>query len=312
MAHIPIPPALVVELQHVEQIIIERTHTRAAVISVAGARVMQGASGRARATFVLLAAQTGNYRRERVVHAAAAAELIYAATRTHDDLVDEAARRQGLDRQGEWSHGVALMVGDYLFALAAGEMALSPDPRVINFYSQAVMRISESMLSPAAALEPLEAARVHHLKRMAGAYGELFGAACRAGAVCAGSPPEQVEALGRFGDDLGLALRLADEVADFSGAEPPALTLRAGVNSLPLIFAAAAGDGPRLATALDSSDPDEQIWAISEVRRYGLEPTRAEIARLVAQARVALAGVPPGDAREDLARAADHAVARSA
>lgn len=314
MTQIPLSSTLTADLQHVEQIVLERTHSRAAVISVAGARILAPGAERSRAALVLLAAQTGTYQRDRVVHAAAAAELIYAATQTHDDLVDEAERRRGRPRGGEWGHGVALMVGDYLFALAAGEMALSPDPRVISFYAQAVLRITESTLAPAAPLSPLEEARARHLERMADAHGALYAAACRAGGACTGAHPEQIEALGRFGGELGLALRLADETVDFArggGAEPPGASLRAGTITLPLIFAAAQGDGARLGAALDAADPAEQAWAIGEVRRLGLAPTRAEIARLAAQARVALAGVSPGDAREALARVADHAVARA-
>lgn len=312
MTQFPLPPALAAELQHVEQIVLERTHSRAAVISVAGARLLAGGP-RTHAALVLMAAQTGVYQRERVAHAAAAVELIHAATQTHDDLVDEAERRRGAARSGEWGHGVALMVGDYLFALASGEMALSPDPRVIGYFAGAVMRITEETLAPPPPLAPLEEARARHLERLAGTAAALYAAACKAGGACGGAPAEQIEALGRFGHDLGLALRLGDEARDFvapAGGEAPGASLRAGAVTMPLIFAAASGDGAALAAALDGGDPAAQAWATAEVRRHGLAPTRAEVARLSAQARVALAGVPPGDAREALARVADFAVAR--
>lgn len=315
MTEFPLPPALAADLQHVEQIVLERTRSRAAVISVAGARLPAGGSTLTRAALVLMSAQTGVYERDRVAHAASAVELIHAATQTHDDLVDEAERRRGTSRSGEWGHGVALMVGDYLFALASGEMALSPDPRVIGFYSHAVMRITEETLTPPTPLRPLEEARTRHLERIAGTAAALYAAACKAGGACGGAPPEQIEALGRFGHDLGLALRLGDEVRDFAAppgaAEPLGASLRAGAVTMPLIFAAAAGDGARLGAALDSDDPAAHSWAMAEVHRHGLAPTRAEIARLAAQARVALAGVPHGDAHEALLRVADYAVARS-
>ncbi|HMQ34781.1 MAG TPA: polyprenyl synthetase family protein [Chloroflexaceae bacterium] len=318
MTQFPLPPALAADMQQIEQIVHERTSSRAAVISVAGSRLLGDGGARERAGLVLMAAQTGTYRREQVAHAAAAVELIHAATRTHDDLVDEAERRRGAPRTGEWGHGVALMVGDYLFALASGEMALSPDPRVIGYYAHAVMRITEATLAPPAPLRPLEESRARHLERLSGAAAELYAAACKAGGACGGAPPEHIEALGRFGHDLGLALALGDEARDFAGpggqagGEPPGASLRAGVVTMPLIFAASHGDGAGLAAALDSDDTDQQAWALAEVRRHGLAPTRAEIARLAAQARVALAGVPPGAACVALARVADFAVARAA
>lgn len=305
MSQILLPSTLAADLQQIEQIIHERTHSRAAVISVAGSTLLTPGAERTRAALVLLAAQIGHYQRDRVLHAAAAAELIYAASRTHDDLIDYAERRRGNLASGEWSHGVALMVGDYLFALASGEMALSPDPRVIGYYAQAVLRITESALAPVPELTPLELARAHYLERLHGAHAALYAAACRAGAACSGASLEQIEAMGRFGADLGLALRLVEEAAEFSGEVPTAASLRHGLVSLPLIFAAAASDSARLRAVLDSDDPAEQQWALHQVRAHGVAPTRAEVARLAAQARLALVGVPPGDAREALVRVAD-------
>lgn len=310
MTQFPLPPDLADDLQHVEQIILERTHSRSAVISVAGARLLNPQGERVRAALVLMAARTGQYRVERVIHAAAAVELIFAATQTHGDLVDEAERRRGDPRKGEWGQGVALMVGDYLFALASGEMALAPDPRVIGYYSQAVMQISESALVPPPAIGPLEAARARHLERLAGAAA-LVAAGCKAGGACADASAEQIEALARFGHALGLALALAAEVRAFAGGAV-APSLRAGAVTLPLIFAAHAGDAARLAAALDSADAAEHAWAAAEVARHGLAPARAEVARLADEAKAALATLPPGEARAALARAADYAVALAA
>lgn len=310
MTQFPVPPALADDLQHVEQIILERTRSRSAVINAAGARLLGPQGERIRAALVLIAARIGHYSAERVIHAAAAVELIAAATQTHGDLVDEAERRRGEPRKGEWGEGVALMVGDYLFALASVEMALAPDPRVIGYYSQAVMQIAESALVPPPALDAPELARARHRERLVGAVA-LVAAACKAGGACADAPAEQIEALARFGHALGLALLLADEIRAFAGGGV-APSLRAGAVTLPLILAAHAGDGARLAAALDNGDPAEQTWAAAEVVRHGLAPARAEVAGLVSEAKAALAALPPGDARDTLARAADYAVARAA
>lgn len=311
MTQLALPPNLLADLQQVEQIVLERTHSRAAVISVAGPSVLQPASDRLRAATVLLAAQVGNYQLERVLHAAAAVELIYAATQTHTRLVDEAERRRGRALSGEWNHGVSLMVGDYLFALAAGEMALSPDARVITYYSEAVMQISEGELAPAAPLAPLELARLRHLERIGDSHAALVAAACRAGAVCGGVPPEQIELLGAIGHNVGLALHLGDELHDFGvgavvGDEQRGASLRAGVITLPLIFAASAGNGERLAAALDSSELGEQSWAAEEVRSHGAVAARAELERIVAETRDLLAALPMGEGRAGFVQIVDY------
>lgn len=312
MTEFPLPPALVADMQQVEQIVVERTQSRAAVISVAGSRLLRPEGTRLRAALVLMAARTGVYKLAQALHAAAAVELIHAATQTHADLVDQAERRRGRPQRGEWSNGISLMVGDYLFALAAGEMALAPDARVIGYYAQAVQRITESTLAAAPLLLPLEAAQTQHLERLGGPA-SLVAAACRAGGACAGASPAQIEALGAFGHALGIAMQLGDEIRDFVAHDDlgaPATSLRAGVLSLPLIWAGQGADPGRLAAALDSGDLDEQAWAVAEVAAHGLVPARVEAARQAGMAHAALSELPASAGREDLARAADYAAAR--
>lgn len=304
-----LPSWLLADIRHIEQLISERTRARAAVISIAGSHLLEPKREYTHALLVLLAAQLGTYQRERVQHAAAAAELIHAATQTHDALVDEGERRRGQRRTGAWAHPVALMVGDYLFALAAGEMALSPDARVINFYSQAVMRITEGTLTPPAPLYPLEQARQQHLTRIGDTHAALYGAACRAGGACAGVAAEQIEVLGTFGEELGLALRLTQELHMFSAADPEPQTIT--TLSLPLICTAAHVDRARLAAALDDAPPNEQTWLRSTVQRYGLGPTQDEITRLLNQAHTTLAGLPASAERDLLAQIGFAVVGRS-
>jgi geranylgeranyl pyrophosphate synthase len=301
MSQLPLPAALQHDLRQVEQIVQERTRARAAVIALAASSrdAVGGDTARLRpdseylrASLVLLAATAGSYRSEQVLHAAAAAELIFGATRTHDALVDEGERRRGEPRSGEWDHGVSLMVGDYLFALAAGEMSLTPDPRVIAFYSQAVMRFTESTLAPPPPLRPLEQARARYLERVDGTVGALLAASCMAGGTCAGLAAERIEALGRFGANLGLALRVADEIYYAAREENAELF---GVTTLPLIYAAHTGDGQRLQTALDSHDPVEHRWALSEVAAHGVGPARKELASLLELARAELRALPQAD-----------------
>lgn len=309
MLQLPLTPTLADDLQAVDAIIRERAHSRAAVISVAGSQLLQADADRFRAALVLLSADLiGGYESGRVLHAAAAVELIHAATQTHDDLVDAAERRRGIARTGEWNNGVALMVGDYLFALAAVEMALSPDARVIGTYSQAVMQICEAQLAPAADLRRLDEAREQHLARVAGLAAALPAAACRAGALCGGASPEQVEALGRFGEQLGLALAVASELREFlapDGAIAPGLSR--GLISLPLIYAAGAGDAERMAAALDGGSPAELAWATGAVREHGIVPAQTDMRLIGESARAALAGFPLTPARAALLALVDQA-----
>src|SRR5688572_8279474 len=123
---------LLPELRAIDDEILRKLESRSALIKVAGRYLLSGGGKRIRATLALLAAKLGErYTLEGVLHAATAVELIHAASLVHDDLIDDADQRRGRTTiHTKWNGNVALMVGDYLFALAAGEMALAPDPRV--------------------------------------------------------------------------------------------------------------------------------------------------------------------------------------
>jgi heptaprenyl diphosphate synthase/octaprenyl-diphosphate synthase len=319
MSQLPVPPALVADLDRVEQIILERVQPRLAVIRAAGQHILTSGGKRIRAALTLLAAQLGDYDLGRVLHSAAAVELIHAASLVHDDLVDQAARRRGeVTVHTRWDGDVALMVGDYFFALAAAEMALAPDPRIIGYFSRGVMTICEGELSPVMNVTPLDVAMEQYLYKIGCKTAALFEAGCKAGIVCGGGTPEQVEALGRFGYDLGLAFQIVDDVLDYVGdastlGKPAGNDLREGTITLPLIYAVDAGGGPELAALIDQQPPaPERVqWAIGEVRRLGAADRALADARRYAESALAhLDAFPAGPARAALGDIAQFVLAR--
>lgn len=282
MNHLTLPTDLLDDLQRVEDLIIQRTASHSAIISVAGRHVLNSGGKRLRALLALLSARLGTYDLDQVIHVATTAELIHTASLVHDDLVDEAERRRGsVTVHQRWDHGVALMVGDYFFALAAGEMALAPDTRIITYFSQAVMTICEGELSPVMNVAPFEVARDQYYHKIGCKTASLFEAACRSGAVAGRLDREQVDVLGHFGYDLGLAFQIVDDILDFVGnveilGKPAGSDLRQGVITLPLIYAVEASGSQTLAESIDTDDVQVVEWAIEEVRRLGIPPTREE------------------------------------
>jgi heptaprenyl diphosphate synthase/octaprenyl-diphosphate synthase len=302
----------------VDQIVVERVQPRLAVIKVAGQHILTSGGKRIRAALALLAAQLGRYDLDRVVHSAAAVELIHAASLVHDDLVDEAERRRGtVTVHTRWDGDVALMVGDYLFALAAAEMALAPDPRIIEYFSRGVMTICEGELSPVMDVAPLDVATEQYLYKIGCKTAALFEAACKAGMVCGGGTQDQVDALGRFGQDLGLAFQIVDDVLDYTADEatlgkPAGNDLREGTITLPLIYAVAAGGGGALAEVLDARPIDEAriAWAIGEVRRLGTARAMQDARRYAETALTHLQSFPDSPARQALSQIAQFVVTR--
>jgi heptaprenyl diphosphate synthase/octaprenyl-diphosphate synthase len=319
MSQIPVPPALLADLERVDQIILERVQPRLAVIKAAGEHILTSGGKRIRAALTLLAAQVGRYDLDQALHSAAAVELIHAASLVHDDLVDQAERRRGVPTvHTRWNGDVALMVGDYLFALAAAEMALAPDPRIIGFFSRGVMTICEGELSPVTHVTPLDVAIEQYLYQIGCKTAALFEAGCKAGMVSGGGTPEQIEALGRYGYDLGLAFQIVDDVLDYVGdmatlGKPAGNDLRAGTITLPLIYAVEAGAGAELAGIVDLQTPDDERihWALAEVRRLGAtERALAEARRYAESAISHLDGFPDSPAKQALGEIANFVVMR--
>jgi heptaprenyl diphosphate synthase/octaprenyl-diphosphate synthase len=309
------------DMQAVEKLLLERAASRSELIAAASTHTVRSGGKRLRAALALLAARLGSYSLPRVIHAAAAVELIQAASLVHDDLVDQAARRRGrVTVHARWDNDVALMVGDYFFALAAAEMARSPDPRIITYYAQAVQTIVEGELSPVTAVEPAETALGQYFFKTGAKTASLFEAACKAGMAAAGGSEAQIAALGRYGFELGMAFQIVDDVLDFTGDEetlgkPAGNDLRQGTITLPLIYAVGKSDSPRLrAIAESGARSDAEVSAaIAEVTAAGgVEAAMAEARRAVTAAIGHIAEFPPSPAHRALVEVAQFTLSRNA
>ncbi len=250
------------DMAFVERIMLERTASESRPLAAAGAYTVAAGGKRLRAMLVLLAARLGHYDLERAARPAVAIELLHAASLVHDDLVDHTLRRRGrVTVHARWDRHVALMLGDYFFALAAGELAAETDPRIIRFYADAAQTVVEGELRPVTQLAPIDVALQQYFYKTGAKTAALFEAACKAGMAVGGGTPEQVAAMGRFGLDLGVAFQIIDDVLDFVGDEatlgkPAGNDLREGTLTLPLIYAVAQSDDPVLREVARTARPD--------------------------------------------------------
>jgi heptaprenyl diphosphate synthase/octaprenyl-diphosphate synthase len=301
--------SLTEDLAVIEQLLMQLTNARAPFLAAAGAHMIGAGGKRLRAALVLLAARLGHYDLERAAHPAAAVELLHTASLVHDDLVDHAPRRRShATIHTRWGSTVALMLGDYFFALSANELAAEPDPRIIRFYAGAAQTIVEGELSPVTQIEPLDIALEQYRYKIGCKTAALFEASCMAGIAVAGGTPEQIEALGRFGYDLGLAFQIVDDVLDFTGDEralgkPAGNDLREGTWTLPLIYALAESGSPLLRSLVRKGRP-----AASQVPKLvamviesgGAARAMAEAQATVERAISHLASFPPSEATRAL------------
>lgn len=305
-------------LHDIEQRLRERGASRAAAIDAAAAHILSAGGKRLRAALVVLTARLGQYDHERAAHAAVAVELLHAASLVHDDLVDHALQRRGhVTVHARWGDDAALMLGNFLFGVAARELAAEPDTRIIQFYANAAHTMVDGELHPVTQLTPFAVAREQYLRKIGAKTAVLFAAACRAGMAVGGGTAAQTEALGRFGYDLGLAFQIVDDVLDYTADEatlgkPAGNDLREGTLTLPLIIAATSQD-PRFDRLRAGVRPDPLHVApliAAVIEAGGTRAALYEAQRCLARALAHLDGIAPSPALRGLTELAQFVTER--
>jgi heptaprenyl diphosphate synthase/octaprenyl-diphosphate synthase len=256
------------DFQAIEHELIQRIESRSDVLHDAAVYTVQAGGKRLRVLLVLLAAKLASYDYDRAKHPAVAIELLHAASLIHDDLVDHATARRGRATiHHTWDRNVALALGDYLFGLAARELADEPDPRIIRFYVHAAQRMVEGELHPVTLVTPFAEASAQYYNKIAAKTAVLFEAACKSGSAVCGGSDALVEAMGTYGLELGMAFQIVDDILDMTEdaavlGKPAGNDLREGTITLPLLHAAARDPHPELLRAVDGPIPAADVPAI--------------------------------------------------
>ncbi|MFC5668747.1 polyprenyl synthetase family protein [Streptomyces incanus] len=202
---------------------------------------------RLRPLLVLLGAEFGDPESEGVIDAAVLAELVHVSSLYHDDVIDEAGTRHGADSANvRWGNRRAVFAGDWLLAQAA-RLACELGPRAVRLNATTAGRLvrgqSLELLGPQPGTAPLD----HYFQVTAGKSASLIVLSLQLGALQAGAPGAYVDVLTEYGEQLGLAFQMSDDLLDIgspasaSGKEP-GMDVEAGVLSLPVLLALADDD----------------------------------------------------------------------
>jgi octaprenyl-diphosphate synthase len=233
-------------------------------------RLMEAGGKRLRPRLVQLTAQLGpQYEPLRTAGLAAAVEILHNATLVHDDYVDESTHRRGRPTVAA-AEGPerAIAVGDYYFAKATRLIAETGNNAVTQTIAAALEAICESQIDDVALRGAFPGDHDSYLRVVRGKTAALFAAACASGAQLSKASPEVVEALWRYGDLLGVAFQMADDMVDFSpsSGKPVGLDIRQRVLSLPLIYAAEDREvGPEVRRLLAGSLGDDEVARVAEL-----------------------------------------------
>ena len=284
-------------------------------LTATATHLLDAGGKRLRPLLVLLAAQYGDRERPGVVPAAAVVELVHLASLHHDDVVDRSATRRGVDSVNRrWGNHTAVLVGDYLVARAAMLGAALGRESVAD-QAHTLTRLVRGQLREATGATAGQDPEQHYLEVVADKTASLFALAARLGARAGGAPPAVTRALGDYGEALGIAFQLADDLLDLS-AKPEHADLRSGVHTMPVLRALRerGSDAARLRRILARGpvhDPGERATAAALLlRSAAVATTRAEVERYADRAGAALRAIPPSAATEALADLSRRVVAR--
>jgi heptaprenyl diphosphate synthase len=306
-------------LVQVEEALRDAVVTADPFVQEAAGYLVAAGGKRLRPTLVLLAGHTGDPGDPRLVGAAVAIELTHLSSLYHDDVMDEAEVRRGArSANARYDNKVAVLTGDYLFARAS-EVTAGLGAEATRVLARAIARLVQGQIrevrGPGSGEDQVE----HYLAVLADKTGALIAAACRLGGRLAGAPADVVEALTEYGERIGRAFQLGDDLLDITAetavaGKAPGGDLRAGVRTLPVLYLLRRGgpDAARLAAVLDGDHDDRSVADALALLRAS--PALAE-ARRAAQADVdaakaALTGLPAWPVRVALEEVADRVLDR--
>ena len=257
---------------------------------------------RFRPLITILGSLVGTGINERVIKAAAVCELTHLATLYHDDVMDEAPLRRGVESaNSRWGNSVAILTGDYLFAKMSQILAeLGPEAvklQADTFERLVIGQILETQ-GPSDGIDPLD----HYLQVVADKTGSLIATSLRFGAMFAGCSKEEIETLTQFGEKIGVAFQLADDIIDIASdsldsGKTPGTDLREGIPTLVTLNAMKSNDPKDASLKLALSGPiksEEKVqWVIQELRGHKcMAESRTQLQAIAKEARAALGPLP--------------------
>ncbi|WP_081866395.1 polyprenyl synthetase family protein [Blastococcus sp. URHD0036] len=317
----PLGEALAAGLADVETALTASVDSPHAFVREAAAHLMAAGGKRFRPLLTLLAAQLGDADAPEVIRSAVVCELTHLATLYHDDVMDEAAVRRGAPSANtRWTNSVAILTGDFLFARASDLLA-DLGPEAVRVQARTFERLVTGQIRETVGPVPGDDPVDHYLEVLADKTGSLVATAARFGASFAGVDAALVESLTAFGEEVGVAFQLSDDLLDIvsegdASGKLPGTDLREGVATLPVLFVL-AGDDPaedrlRELVAAPLTDDAEHAEALALLRASASLERAAQVLRDYAdRARARLGEIPAGDVRDALSALCDYVVTRT-
>jgi heptaprenyl diphosphate synthase len=313
---------LVNQMAQVESLLRSHTRSEYPFVDETAHHLVAAGGKRLRPLLTLLTAQYGDPHTEGVIAAAVACEITHLATLYHDDVMDEAPLRRGVESANmRWGNTIAILTGDFLFAKSSDLLA-DLGPAAVRLQARTFERLVIGQImetqGPNPGQDPLE----HYLKVVADKTGSLIAASARYGGMIAGAPTAITDTVTVFGEKIGVAFQLADDVIDIASesnqsGKTPGTDLREGVPTLVTLNVMRSTDSSDAELKRLLSAPIEDETTVQEVlvalrNHKALDESRQQLIQVAKEARGALGPLPINDATGALMSLCDAVIDRSA
>ncbi len=279
-----------------------------------------GAGGkRIRPAVAVLAGHFGDYRPDLLVPLAASIELLHTATLVHDDVIDGSMTRRGrATANALFDNAATVMLGDYMFACAAEFIARTNNIEVVKLFSRTLMSMASGELTQDMTAYDYGQDTMAYFRRISGKTASLFATSAQGGAMIAGAPESVCLALRSYGENLGMAFQIVDDILDFTGDEremgkPVGSDLMQGTLTLPslLLMERSPRDNPVVKLFKNRRRQEYVTQAIEMILASDIIPESYDVARdFHDRAIAALEPLPDGPAKTALIDIADYVMER--
>jgi heptaprenyl diphosphate synthase len=309
-------------MQKVERLLFSHIQGDYPLVEETARHLVAAGGKRLRPLLTILASHYGDKNKFGIIESAVVCELTHVATLYHDDVMDEAPLRRGVESaNNRWGNTVAILTGDYLFAKVSALLAdIGPEAvrlQASTFERLVIGQIMETQ-GPQNGEDPLD----HYMQVVADKTGSLIAASARFGAMVSGAPIDIKETLTVFGEKIGIAFQLADDIIDiasesFESGKTPGTDLREGVPTLVTlnVMKSTRKEDRDLIKLLKAPIKDEKTVAqvLKTLRTHdALDESRTQLLDIAGDARIALGPLPVNDVTGALFSLCDAIIDRTA
>ena len=301
--------SLIIDMKKVEDLMRSHIQGDYPLVVETSRHLVEAGGKRLRPLLTLISAQFGDPTNYDIIKAAVCCELTHLATLYHDDVMDDAVLRRGvISANKKWNNAVAILTGDYLFSKVS-DMLADIGPEAVKLQAKTFERLVIGQIKETQGKSEGLSQIDHYMKVVADKTGSLIATSARFGALLSGASPNVVETLTKFGEKIGVAFQVADDLLDIASNETasgktPGTDLKEGIPTLVTLFVMAENDpaDKALINKLDKPISDEDLPnVISELRKHkALKRVQEYLSKVATEANDLLIDLPAGAAKEAL------------